>query len=216
MKIGIPKKGNFRSGFQQLLREVGTETCWDHPKSLRVVFARSEVLSEGYLLKARRIPYLVENGFLSLGFVGEDIVRDLDSNVAVLASLACQRLGLLPTRVSLFGGYNERISSIKDIPPVTDILSEYPELTRSAIGRRVDVRVLPSAGGSEAEVPLAYRFGVAVVETGHTLRTNRLKEIETIFESKPVLIANKTDMASRTKRMAIEEFASSLCAVAQK
>lgn len=197
MKIGIPKKGDFRSGFQQLLREVDIETCWDFPLSLRIVFARSPVLSEGFLLKPRRIPVLVESGALDFGIVGEDIVRELDSDVVALADLSCPRLKLISTRVVVFGTYDESVPCIKDIPSGSEILAEYPRLARKAFGRRVGIRIVPSPGGSEAEVPLAYRFGAAVVETGHTLRMNRLREIETIFRSKPILIANKKALTCR-------------------
>lgn len=204
LDIGIPKGENLYKKIERLFEEarIGMER---KEKSLRVEFPKSTYLGGGFLLKTRRVPILVKSWDLDVGIVGEDVLAECDrSRIIVLKELLCERLGLKTTRVVLFGRQDDAITRIEDIPPGQRIICEYPKITRKFFKGKVDVRIEESPGGCEAEVLNRYRFGVAVVETGNTLRANGLREIRTIFRSKPVLVANNNVLLNSFKRQRAE------------
>ena len=76
------------------------------------------------------------------------------------------------------------------------IASEYPVETQAFLEKHgISIPVIPTRSAEVMVFTRAYRYGVALVETGTTLDVNRLVEIEggTIFESSAVIVA-RTDV----------------------
>ena len=66
------------------------------------------------------------------------------------------------------------------------------------------MEIVYSPGSAEAEVPRKYPFGVALSETGQSLRENSLKILEILFESRTVLVANPQSLRNPAKREAVK------------
>lgn len=146
----------------------------------------------GRFVKPRRIPELVAEGDFDLGITGRDVIMESGVCVRFCTKLPVSRTTAQETRGVVFAHEDDVVNTVDEIPDGSSILSEYPRLTKKFFERqRKKVSVVESPGSAEAEIPSVYRFGVALSETGESLRANRLKAIGTIFRSDTLLIANK-------------------------
>ena len=81
------------------------------------------------------------------------------------------------------------------------IATEVVNLTRQYLERSgVKARVEFSWGATEVKVPQLADAIVEVTETGSSLRANRLRIVETVLESRTVLIGNRAAAADPWKR----------------
>ena len=168
-------------------------------------FPGTTELAEGSFLKPKRIPPLVADGDFDIGITGEDVVLESRAAVDVCARLNYSRSTDEHTRGVLFASDKESVRSVRDIPKRSVVFSEYPNLTRAYFTRHgLDVEIVFSPGSAEAEVPRKYRFGVALSETGRSLRENGLMIVDVIFTSRTVLIANPQSLLNPVKREAIK------------
>jgi ATP phosphoribosyltransferase len=84
-----------------------------------------------------------------------------------------------------------RAESVADLPPATRVATSFPNLTtRHFHDRGREVTLVPLSGAAE----IAPHLGVAdvivdLVSTGSTLRTNGLRELETVLESTALLVS---------------------------
>lgn len=166
-----------------------------------VTFPDYPDLALGRFLKPRRIPSLVASGDFDLGITGRDAVMESGEDVRTCADLPYSRSTSENTRGVLFAHEDDPVVDVAEVPDGSVILSEYPRLTRKFFEKqRKRVSVVESPGSAEAEVPMKYRFGLALSETGKSLRANRLKILATIFQSGTVLIANKKTLRDAHQR----------------
>lgn len=200
LTIGIPKSGKLSSGMQNLLRAAGLVSRHRNKDCLTLQFD-GRILNTAYLLRTRRVPYFLKEGHLDLGIVGTDVLEEQGrGSCLMLGPLLCNRAGLHQTRVVLFGAQDDPVSSAESIPPGSRIVSEYFRMTSRFFALRTDLQIDLTTGSAEAEVPLAYRFGVGVVDTGKTLQANGLKEICTLCTSYPVLVAHEKVLREPQKK----------------
>jgi len=168
-------------------------------------FPGTAELSEGSFIKPKRIPLLVAEGDFDIGITGEDVILESGAHVEVCARLNYSRSTDEHTRGVLFTSDKEDVRSVRDIPRGSVVFSEYPNLTRQFFLRHdLPVEVVFSPGSAEAEVPRKYRFGVALSETGRSLRENSLRVLDVIFESRTVLLANPQCLRNPAKREAVK------------
>ncbi|MDD2657242.1 MAG: ATP phosphoribosyltransferase [Candidatus Pacebacteria bacterium] len=213
LKIALPAGKSLEARTSELFTEA--RITIDRKGSMHeVAFPDYPSLSAGYFLKPRRIPLLVEEGDFDIGITGVDFVLESGADVEICAELSYSRSTGDSTLGVLFAQEDDTADSPSDVPDGSIILSEYPNLTRKFLegyGKRVVV--VESPGSAEAEVPLKYRFGVALSETGKSLRENRLKPIGTVFKSSTVLIANKEVLTAPVAAKAVHVLKLILCGV---
>ena len=172
-----------------------------------VSFPNYPMLSEGRFVKPRRAPLLVASGDFDIGITGKDAVLESRARVEICAELPYSRYTSDNTRGVLFAHVDDPVNHAAEIPPGSRILSEYPKLTRAFFAELgIRVKIVDSPGSAEAEIPFKYRFGLALSETGRSLRENGLKTIATVFESCTVLVANKQALRNKKKAEAIHAF----------
>jgi ATP phosphoribosyltransferase len=171
-----------------------------------VEFPGTSELRGGSFLKPKRIPLLVAEGDFDIGITGEDVILESGARVEICARLNYSRSTDDHTRGVLFtSDKNLDIRSARDVPPGSIVFSEYPNLTNRFFQRQgVSVEIVYSPGSAEAEVPRKYPFGVALSETGQSLRENSLKILEILFESRTVLVANPQSLRNPAKREAVK------------
>lgn len=212
LTIGIPKGENLSQGVQTLLRDAGFIGRRSRKDSLKLRFD-GRVLNEAYLLRTRRVLHLVKEGYVDVGIVGEDVLEECGADSCIgLGPLLCKKAGLRTTRVVLFASRDDPVSKAEEVPAGASVVSEYPAMTERFFSPR-SVRIDATPGGAEAEVPLAYRFGVSVVDTGKTLRANGLKEICTLYRSRPMMVTNEKVITTPRKKECLEGLAAALRSV---
>lgn len=195
-RIAIQSKGRLNEESLSLLQSIGIQV--DTPK--RKLISRSQTFPiEALYLRDDDIPHVVAGGTATLGIVGLNEVRERGADVDVIARLGfgvC-RLSLAVPKGEDYGG-PDWFAGRSIATSYPNILGEY--LRDNNIPAKIEV-----INGS---VEIAPAIGIAdaifdIVSSGSTLIANGLKEVETVFESQAVLIANR--QRSDDERALIEE-----------
>lgn len=184
LRIAIQSKGRLNEESLSLLQNIGIEV--DAPK--RKLLSKSQTFPiEALYLRDDDIPNVVQGGTATLGIVGLNEIEECGSDVNVLC-----RLGFGTCRLSLAIPKGEDY----DGPAWFNgrrIATSYPNILRKYLeSKNIDAKVEVITGSVE----IAPAVGIAdaifdIVSSGSTLIANGLREVETVFESEAVLIANK-------------------------
>lgn len=165
----------------------------DHPLINEVVFMRPQHMT-----------WLVAEGKYDLAVCGLDLYEEYNHNGNRTRDEArgkrCVKLGdftgpnveVKPTRVVAFAHRDDPINSARGIPSGEIVISEYPGLTCNWLRgnrSRPDQIIYPSVGGTEAHVRRDFRFGVCMTETGQSLKANRLKVLDVLLNTYPILLS---------------------------
>ena len=152
------------------------------------------------LLRAQEISRYVEHGFLDCGLTGRDWIENNGSDVERLCELVFSKTSSRPTRWVLCVPEDSPVKSVKDLQGKV-IATEAVEMTRAFLAKHgVTAEVEFSWGATEVKVPDLVDAIVDVTETGSSLRANKLRIVETLMESVPQFISNKTAYADAWKR----------------
>ena len=184
IRIAIQSKGRLNEESLALLQSIGIEV--DAPK--RKLLSKSLTFPiEALYLRDDDIPQVVAGGTATLGIVGLNEVEERGADVDIVCRLgfgAC-RLSLAIPKSEAYDGpswFNGR-----------RIATSYPEILGKYLKKNnIDAKVEVITGSVE----IAPAVGIAdaifdIVSSGSTLIANGLKEVESVFESEAVLIANK-------------------------
>ena len=156
------------------------------------------------LLRAQEISRYVEHGYLDAGITGRDWVAENESEVRELAELSFSKASARPTRWVLVVPEDSPIRSVRDLEGKR-VATEAVGLTRRFFERAgVKVELEFSWGATEVKVPDLVDAIIDITETGSSLRDNKLRIVETLLESFPVLIANNKAMENDWKRTKLE------------
>ena len=179
LRIAIQSKGRLNEESLSLLQSIGIEV--DAPK--RKLLSKSQTFPiEALYLRDDDIPHVVESGTATLGIVGLNEVEERGADVSVIA-----RLGFGTCRLSLAIPKGEDYSGI-DWFSGRRIATSYPNILRKyLVDRGIDAKVEVITGS--VEIGPAVGIADAIFDT---LIANGLREVETVFESEAVLIANKS------------------------
>ena len=142
------------------------------------------------LLRAQEISRYVEHGYLDAGITGRDWVAENESDVREVTELSFSKASARPTRWVLVVPEDSPIRSVRDLEGKR-VATEAVGLTRRFFERAgVNVELEFSWGATEVKVPDLVDAIIDITETGSSLRDNKLRIVETLLESFPVLIAN--------------------------
>ncbi len=183
LRIAIQTKGRLNEQSVALLREIG----------IRVDEAKRKFLSQSsnfplevLYLRDDDIPQVVSNGTAQLGIVGLNEVEERGFPVEVVA-----KLGFGGCRISLAIPKTENYQGVQYFNGKR-IATSYPAILSRFLKEQGVQAELETITGSVEIAPAA---GIAdaifdIVSSGGTLVSNGLKEVEKIFFSEAVLIAN--------------------------
>jgi ATP phosphoribosyltransferase len=156
------------------------------------------------LLRAQEISRYVEHGYLDAGITGRDWVAENESDVREMTELSFSKASARPTRWVLVVPEESPIRSVRDLAGKR-VATEAVGLTKRFFERAgVDVEIEFSWGATEVKVPDLVDAIIDITETGSSLRANKLRIIETLLESYPVLIANHQAFEDGWKREKLE------------
>ena len=184
LRIAIQTKGRLNEQSTALLHEIGIDVEGAKRKFLsKAANFPIEVL----YLRDDDIPQVVENGTATLGIVGLNEVAERGCDVEVVAKLGCGGC-----RISLAIPKGDEYNGVEYFEGKR-IATSYPVVLRKFLAERGVTAQIEVITGSVEIAPAA---GIAdaifdIVSSGGTLVTNGLKEVERVFESEAVLIANR-------------------------
>lgn len=184
LRIAIQTKGRLNEQSTALLHEIGIDIEGAKRKFLsKAANFPIEVL----YLRDDDIPQVVENGTATLGIVGLNEVAERGCDVEVVA-----KLGFGGCRISLAIPKGDDYNGVEYFEGKR-IATSYPVVLRKFLAERGVTAQIEVITGSVEIAPAA---GIAdaifdIVSSGGTLVTNGLKEVERVFESEAVLIANR-------------------------
>ena len=184
LRIAIQTKGRLNEQSTALLHEIGIDVEGAKRKFLsKAANFPIEVL----YLRDDDIPQVVENGTATLGIVGLNEVAERGCDVEVVA-----KLGFGGCRISLAIPKGDEYNGVEYFEGKR-IATSYPVVLRKFLAERGVTAQIEVITGSVEIAPAA---GIAdaifdIVSSGGTLVTNGLKEVERVFESEAVLIANR-------------------------
>ena len=156
------------------------------------------------LLRAQEISRYVEHGYLDAGITGRDWVAENESDVREMTELSFSKASARPTRWVLVVPEESPIQSVRDLEGKR-VATEAVGLTRRFFERAgVNVELEFSWGATEVKVPDLVDAIIDITETGSSLRANKLRIVETLLESYPVLIVNHAAFKDDWKRAKLE------------
>ncbi|MCI7004880.1 MAG: ATP phosphoribosyltransferase [Akkermansia muciniphila] len=183
IRIAIQTKGRLNEESVALLREIGIKI--EEAKRKFLSKSRNFPLEVLYL-RDDDIPGVVARGTAQLGIVGLNEVAEKGYKVDIAA-----RLGFGGCRISLAIPKAEEYKGVEYFNGKS-IATSYPNILNAFLkekGVQAETEVITGS------VEIAPAAGIAdcifdIVSSGGTLVSNGLKEVERVFESEAVLIAN--------------------------
>ncbi len=202
LKIGLPK-GSLQEATFRLLAKAG----FHFSVSDRSYFPSiDDAEIQAILIRAQEIAKYVEDGIFDIGLTGRDWTMECRADVVEVAELTYAKLTMRPVKWVLAVPADSNIKSVQDLQGKR-IATELVNLTRDYLAQRqVQAEVEFSWGATEVKAPTLVDAIVEVTETGSSLRANNLRIVETLLESRTLLIANKNSWNNPAKREKIENF----------
>lgn len=152
---------------------------------------------QAVLLKPQEIPLYVQKGNLDCGLSGLDWIQETvgEGAVRIIADLCYSKRSFRPVRWVLAVAESspwKTVEDLKGISPPVRISTELQNITKDWLSKRgIRAEVDLSYGATEAKPPLFADGIVDCTETGASLRANRLRILDTVFQSTTQFIANK-------------------------
>jgi ATP phosphoribosyltransferase len=197
LRIAIQKSGRLSEDSLALIRECGISFV---NSSLKLKSESTNFPLEILFLRDDDIPGYVADGVADIGIVGENVLVEEG-----MQDLAMEQLGFSKCRLSLAVPKGDNYTDISDLEG-KNIATSYPNLLQAYLNERGVKANIHTISGS---VEIAPSIGLAeaicdIVSSGSTLISNGLKEVERVFKSQAVLIANKQLTAE--KRAILDKF----------
>ncbi|PRY40155.1 ATP phosphoribosyltransferase [Spirosoma oryzae] len=183
LRIALQKSGRLSEDSYQLFKECGIRFDYGTGK-LRSV--SSNFPAEFLFLRDDDIPGYVEDGVADLGIVGENVAVETGRSVNTI-----HKLGFSKCRLSIAIPRGTEWSGIQDLTGKS-IATSYPTLLGNYLkGAGVNADIHEISGSVEIAPGIGLAEAVCdIVSSGSTLLSNGLQEVETIFRSEAILIAN--------------------------
>jgi len=161
---------------------------------------------EGLMFRAQEMAQYVERGILDVGLTGKDYIEESAADVVEVDELVYSRASSKPYRWVIAVPEDSEIRTVADLQGKR-IATELVGATRRFLERHeVEAEVEFSWGTTEvkAGIPGLVDAIVDGTETGSSLRANRLRVLDTLFESTTRLIANREAWEDPWKRRKVE------------
>ena len=198
------QKGSLQNATLDLFEKAG----WNIYVSSRSYRPTSDDKELGLrLIRAQEIGRYVDHGFLDCGITGKDWIAENRADVEVICDLAYSRASTNPTRWVLVVPEDSPIKTVEDLEGKR-IATESVGLTNDFLkSKGVNAEVEFSWGATEVKVPELVDAIVDVTETGSSLRANKLRIVDTLMESFPQFVANKSSYQDPWKKEKIDRIA---------
>jgi len=183
IRIAVQKSGRLSEDSLSLIKECGIK-FYNGTGKLKSTSTNFPI--EFLFLRDDDIPGYVSDGVADLGIVGENEVTEKDKEVLTL-----KKLGFSKCRLSLAIPKGEEYPGIEYFQG-KNIATSYPKILGDYLNlKKIDASIHEISGSVEIAPSIGLAEGICdIVSSGSTLMMNGLKEVEEIFKSEAVLIAN--------------------------
>ena len=207
LRIALPNKGRLSDDARALFNDAGLEVRAAGDRALTASLGGE---FEAIFVRAQDIPEFVADGAADVGVTGWDLVCESGRNLEERLDLGFGRCRLVVAAKEDAG-----ITRVEDIGadgrPVR-VASVFPRVSaRFFADRQRPVEVVPVSGAAE----IAPHLGIAdivvdLTSTGSTLKTNGLREVETVLGSFENLVATTFDRAEKRTNAAASGLSTTL------
>lgn len=149
----------------------------------------SNIFGEAKIMRPNSLPLEVSIGKVDAAFTGYDMLVEsgLEDETKIIAEFNLARNSRTAARIAVFA-CKDTSDVLIDSRKVR-VASEYPNIARRKFKK---AKIKFSYGCTEAEVrEFGFTYGIGVVDSGKSLKDNKLKIIEILFESPILLIAKR-------------------------
>ncbi len=192
LRVAIQKSGRLSDDSLKLIKECGIKfnNGTGKLKSVSTNFPM-----EFLFLRDDDIPGYVADGVADIGIVGENVLVEKKQEVTLE-----KKLGFSKCRLSLAVPKGEEYKGVEYFNG-KKIATSYPVILQKYLdSKSVEAEIHEISGSVEIAPGIGLADGICdIVSSGSTLFTNGLKEVEVIFPSEAVLIANK-DLSEEKQR----------------
>jgi ATP phosphoribosyltransferase len=184
LRIAVQKSGRLSEESLSLIKECGIKV---NNGTGKLKAEASNFPMEFLFLRDDDIPGYVQDGIADLGIVGANEAEEKDKNVDWV-----KKLGFSKCRLSLAIDKNQTYNGIQDFEGKS-LATSYPKILGDYLkANNISADIHEISGSVEIAPSIGLAYGICdIVSSGSTLMSNGLKEVEAIYKSEAVLLANK-------------------------
>ncbi|MGW8123982.1 ATP phosphoribosyltransferase [Roseivirga echinicomitans] len=184
LRIAVQKSGRLSDDSLALIKECGIKVNNGMGK---LKAEASNFPMEFLFLRDDDIPGYVQDGVADIGIVGANEAEEKDKQVDWV-----KKLGFSKCRLSLAIDKAETYNGIQDFEGKS-LATSYPKILGDYLkANKINADIHEISGSVEIAPSIGLAYGICdIVSSGSTLMSNGLKEVEVIFKSEAVMLANK-------------------------
>ncbi|GAA4297774.1 ATP phosphoribosyltransferase [Nibribacter koreensis] len=184
IRLAIQKSGRLSDDSLKLIRECGISFI---STTSKLKTEATNFPLEILYLRDDDIPGYVADGVADIGIVGQNVLVEEG-----LQQLTVKALGFSKCRLSLAVSKGDAYEDVTTLQGKS-IATSYPNLLREFLtSKGVEADIHTISGSVEIAPSIGLADAVCdIVSSGSTLISNGLREVETVFKSEAVLIANQ-------------------------
>ena len=184
LRIAVQKKGRLSEDSLKLIKECGIKV---NNGTGKLKATASNFPMEFLFLRDDDIPGYVQDGIADIGIVGANEAEEKDKGVDWI-----KKLGFSKCRLSLAIDKNLPYNGVKDFEGKS-LATSYPKILGDFLkANDVNAEIHEISGSVEIAPSIGLAYGICdIVSSGSTLMSNGLKEVEVIYKSEAVMLANK-------------------------
>lgn len=195
IKMAIPK-GKLQIAIDQLLADIGINIMGSE-RNYRP--GCNDPRFEIKLLKGQNIPSMVELGQHDIGFAGLDWIAEQGADVEII-----KPLGFNPVQIVACIPEDWDYESLKQRKII--VATEYMTLAQKFLSQKgFDAQLIRSYGATEVFPPEDADMIIDNTSTGTTIKANRLKICDVVYESATQFFANKQALQDPEKKAIIDD-----------
>jgi ATP phosphoribosyltransferase len=185
LRIALQKSGRLSDDSIKLFKECGIR--FESGSTGKLKSVSTNFPAEFLFLRDDDIPGYVEDGVADLGIVGENVLVETGRQVAVV-----HQLGFSKCRLSLAIPRGTHWNGVQDLQG-RGVATSYPRILGHYLQQHgIEAEIHEISGSVEIAPSIGLADAVCdIVSSGSTLLSNGLKEVQEIFQSEAVLIANQ-------------------------
>lgn len=193
ISVALPK-GRLGEGVYQLFDRAGYACPGILEDSRKLIFESRENRIRYFWAKPADVAIYVEHGAADIGVAGLDILLEQEPDVYELLDLKAGRC-----RMAVAG----KQGALSQTGRTLRVATKFPNIARRYYAEKSREIEIIKLNGSIELAPIVHLSDVIVdiVETGKTLRENKLEVLESICDLSARLIANKASYRFKTTRI---------------
>lgn len=196
LTVALPK-GKLFSPSADLLAQAGLSADGLEESSRKLVLVNEQAKVKFIISKTADVPTYVEYGAADIGIIGKDVLLEEQKDVYELLDLGFGKCRLMMA-----------VPEVKKRPELKDyahlrVATKYPNCAREYFDKLGIQMEIVKLNGSIELGPLIglSELIVDIVETGTTIKENKLVEVDSIFTSTARLIANPVSFKLKFERL---------------